>query len=331
MGISTPIRLYIVGVLLVLAQVLHAQPTLDESTADLTLDRTSAGIGEPLKATIQLPTDVFYEEIEVTLPEKQQEQVIIEPVSQRDASTLSTSLRILSEGEKKLGPMTLRLKPTGSQNFIEMKTGTFDVAIAPPEGEATMQLADYTAPLSLPFNFLWRNLIYTTGGLVSLGVLLILIILALLLLRRRAKKAAQVPPVPPIEAALSGIRRLKALEVYRNKGVDAHYTELSTVVRRYIEQELHRTALEMTEDEVVNLLQYDLSSIPKTDTLIDVLQRTSMAKFARQAITEDIAEEDCKVAESFFVSEEQRLEALRQEAIARARAAGARSQKERTA
>jgi TfoX/Sxy family transcriptional regulator of competence genes len=201
-----------------------------------------------------------------------------------------------------------------------MSTDRFTLNVQPPTASEETQPASYTGPFALPFDYLWRNLII--AGLVLILVLLLSALVAFIaaLILNRQRQKSIVRPLAPVEAALLEVHNLKSLEVYREFGPERHYTVLSHALRQYLEHQFNRAALEMTEDEVAMMIRHEMSHVPKAETLQEVLERTSMAKFARQALTEDVALEDTDLAESFLQSEQQRLDAERRSALAEQRA-----------
>ena len=314
-----PLFVYTLG-LFFLAALLHAQDAGTDqeaagTEASFRVDKTEAEIGEIVTLTIDVPGDAEFDDVEIEFPERQQRLLYLGPLRQPSPGTLEAQIRPLSEGEQAFGPATLKLRPAGSENILEMSTDRFTLNVQPPAETDETQPASYTGPFALPFDYLWRNLII--AGLVLILLLLLCALAALLaaLVINRQRQKSIVRPLAPVEAALLEVHNLKSLDVYREFGPERHYTVLSHALRQYLEHQFNRAALEMTEDEVAMMIRHEMSHVPKAETLQEVLERTSMAKFARQALTEEVALEDTRLAETFLQSEQQRLDEERQKAL----------------
>lgn len=286
-------------------------------------DKTSVEVGEPVPVKAIIPTTGDFESIEVILPKDQAPRFVVGKPERRGPAEFLFTLRVLQSGDQQFGPVQFRVRPKGSENFIEMGAAPIAFTVKAPAGEPTMDLKDYTAPLALPFNYLYRNLIIAAATIAGIALLLAVGLLLYRILREKQKELARVPPPPPVDAALMEVRRLKRLDIFTESGAEKHYTMLSSVLRRYFEEQFHTNALELTEDEIVEFIKKRLSSLSGADSLVTVFRRMSMAKFAREEVTGDVAHDDCAVSEGFLQREKVRIEAERLAAQQRAKEAPA--------
>lgn len=303
--------------MLLAAFIAPAQDT--GASAELSVEKESFEIGEPATLGISIPVQEELNELKVEFPERQKEQVHIGPIKRVGSGKYEMRIRPLAEGELILGPAEISAFPVGSGQAIKLSTNQVRFHVAALEGEATNELSEYSPPFLVPFNYLWRNVILLGIGFIMLLLLAALIVLIVLMLRRQAEARAYIPPLPPVEQAIKSVEELKLLEVYRELGAEVHYTRLSNILRRYLEYQYNVAALEMTEDEVCDLLLNTLVQLPDTEILRDVLRRSSLAKFARQKLTADAALRDCDACDAFFHKEQIRLEQERHEALRRQR------------
>lgn len=266
-------------------------------------------IGVPLRVRITVPGGGEIESVTLEFPEDQQPKVHVGGMRKTGPASFEISLRPLSAGEYELGPATAIVRAAGSESDIRIPTNSLMVSVAPPAGEPAMEeLRSYTGPLAIPFDYTWRNVVIASAVVLLLLIAALLIAWIVYKVSRRQAEAAIVPVLPPVESALLAVRGLASLDVYRMEGSNKHYTMLSTALRRYLEDQFDVNAVEMTEDEVVDLLRNRLDRIPRTPELAEIMQRSSLAKFANMPLTEELAQQDCLSAERFLVGEKERIE-----------------------
>jgi hypothetical protein len=275
-------------------------------------------LGEPFPIRIQILLDGEYEAIALELDEEGQKALFMEP-----PRALRPTEFLLEAVPRRTGEHTfqavVKAVPIGAEQPLTLGTPPLEISVAPPLLEASPEVRAYTATRALPFNYLARNIIIGVIVFVALVVVTLLGWLVWRYLKRKAAEIRVVPPVPPIRIALQEVAELSRLDYYRAKGSERHYTALSMALRRYIEGEYHVPAMEMTDEEMVRTLLTLLSRQPTTEPLTLIFQRSNLAKYARQPITEAIADEDCRAALEFLKREEMRIDAAKAAESARAR------------
>lgn len=317
--------------LLLLPVLAPAQPILDveDETVRVIPSSTTGEVGERMSLRLEFRENLDVEELEMALPSDQRSLLRIGQARRIDNNVFEVPIRPLRGGPGEFGPLEFKLGIEGRATPLEVQAGTFTLDIAILEEAESGDIRDYSPPKEMAFSYLLRNLVLGAVFLVGLGLVALAGFGIFLMMKRRREEALKVPPVPPIETALESVRRLKSLEMYDSNGPERHYTELSMSLRRYIEGELGHHAVEMTEDEMVELIRGELSSINKSDSLVELFRRSSMAKFARVPLDRETAGQDVETAEHFLVAEEARLKAL--EAVRQQEAAEKKKREERAA
>ena len=99
------------------------------------------------------------------------------------------------------------------------------------------------------------------------------------------------------------MEELASKKLWQDSKVKAYYSELSFIVREYIENRFELAALESTTDEIITML----SNLPEVDgklkdKLHQVLLLADMAKFAKQQPIASENEDSFKFSQQ-FVSE----------------------------
>lgn len=109
--------------------------------------------------------------------------------------------------------------------------------------------------------------------------------------------------LPPYEEALFKLNELDEKLLWQNNKVKEYYSELTEIVRGYIERELKVPALEKTTDEVLDMLkdfknaETILTSEDTIKKLRDLLREADLVKFAKSKPLALEIEEDRKDAQ----------------------------------
>lgn len=134
-----------------------------------------------------------------------------------------------------------------------------------------------------------------------LGLVLLLVILFFILRRRRQGAAAVAPEVsiPPHLLALQKLKTLREKELWKKGESKAFQSELSHILREYLENRFHLPALEMTSGETLRRLpELDLDPAWQ-DRLRDVFQVADLVKFAKAEPAANLHEEALRTVEDF--------------------------------
>jgi len=115
-----------------------------------------------------------------------------------------------------------------------------------------------------------------------------------------------VPALAPFEEAMQKLQQLDEKLLWQNNHIKKYYSELTQIVRGYIERELKVPALESTTEEIVETL-LDFNKIKSIDTsketiktLKELLQEADLVKFAKSKPLALEIEEDRKDAENII-------------------------------
>lgn len=112
--------------------------------------------------------------------------------------------------------------------------------------------------------------------------------------------------LPPYEEAIYKLNELDEKLLWQNNKIKEYYSELTDIVRGYIERELKVPALERTSDEIINMLKdfHAADAITANKTTIqklkDLLREADLVKFAKSKPLAPEIEEDRKDAEEIL-------------------------------
>ncbi|RSC95231.1 hypothetical protein [Tenacibaculum singaporense] len=139
-------------------------------------------------------------------------------------------------------------------------------------------------------------------------IVIAIVVIALLLYffvfkkKKEQEETIVVPLLAPYEEAMQKLEELDKKLLWQNNQVKKYYSELTDIIRGYIERELHVPALESTTDELIDVLNdfNDTKSIETSREIIDklkgLLQESDLVKFAKSKPLSHEIEEDRKDA-----------------------------------
>ena len=167
----------------------------------------------------------------------------------------------------------------------------------------------------------------------SFGLLLILLLGLLYIVFVRTQKRIRElrQKLPPFERALQALQALETKQLDKQEEYKEYYSEMTDIVRNYLEDEAHIDALESTSDELLAKLELlsDTGNLDLTGDTInhlkEVLQTADLVKFARAVPEERLARVDRERIEAVVKETQAALpepteeERLQNEAYARMR------------
>lgn len=129
----------------------------------------------------------------------------------------------------------------------------------------------------------WRDYIwYIIAGLSVLGLIIFLIYYF------RKNKATKIPAAAPPkhvetpnEKAMRMLHELEQKQLWENDQVKQYYTELTDILRVYIEERFNTPAMELTSDELLVVARRHKDMLRHIEGLSTILQTADMAKFAK--------------------------------------------------
>ncbi len=127
---------------------------------------------------------------------------------------------------------------------------------------------------------------YVWFGIIAL-VLLGVLIYVFFRKKKEPEQEENIPSVPPLEEAIQKLQELDKKLLWQNNQIKAYYSELTEIVRGFIERELKVPALESTTDELIETLTdfNETKSITTTQetlkNLRDLLREADFVKFAK--------------------------------------------------
>ena len=104
--------------------------------------------------------------------------------------------------------------------------------------------------------------------------------------KRRKRQAPPPPPPPPADlVALNALKALEEKKLWQQGQTKPYYTELTDILRTYLQDRFGIQAREMTSRQITTALRQRLDS---TDELAQLLQLSDLVKFAKATPAADL-------------------------------------------
>ncbi len=117
---------------------------------------------------------------------------------------------------------------------------------------------------------------------IGIGVFAFILIRKYLKDKNQSEEEEEVIIVNPFEHAMTELERIRNEKIWQQGKVKDFYTELTDVLREYIELRYHISALEMTSDEVLSMIKSGkILDSEQEQILSQVLKLADLVKFAK--------------------------------------------------
>ncbi len=137
-----------------------------------------------------------------------------------------------------------------------------------------------------------------------IGVAAIGLLVALFFVLRRLSRKQETPPPPPVvlkpyEIALQKLETLEAAQLWQRGSIKAYQSELTFIIREYLENQFKIPALENTTDEIISSLQQYGFAPAWQERLRTLFQNADLVKFAKAEPPIHIHEDGMREALAF--------------------------------
>lgn len=288
---------YLFGVLLLPLSGLAQTP----AKVAATLDTAAITLGEQLHYTITVATDstafVHFPEGQTFSPLETVAALPIDTTTANNRRILQRryALTQFDSGAYTIPPQRIAIN---EQAFF---TDSFHIKVAGVAIDTTQPLYDIKPLLAVeksttPF---WTILPWMLLALLVVGGL----VYWFLLRKKPLSESEAAALLPPYDRALLALKNLENSKYLIQNKYKAYYSELTTIVRSYLEQDVHIAALESTTAQLIAKLQLlkdagklrvDAQTLAQFQTL---LQTADLVKFAKSKPPTAAAERDRQLVE----------------------------------
>lgn len=204
----------------------------------------------------------------------------IDTVVAGDVVTYKQRLLItgFDSGVSRIPSFFFPLRSTAGDSFY-VQTDSFDLLVQTVAVDTTQNFKPIKNIIFVKAT--WRDYIWYIVG----AVLLLAAIIAVIVYFANRKRPEPVVPAGPKETlqehALRLLNELEAKQLWQNEKVKEYYSDLTDVVRNYIEGRFSTPAMELTTDELLHKAQMHRDLIPYYSMLSTILHTADLAKFAK--------------------------------------------------
>lgn len=263
----------------------HAQPPQIRAT----LDKKEALIGDHIR--LQLQAD-YAADLLLQFPNfgKHLDSLEVLDVQPKDSTiannrihaTQNIILTVFDTGFYRLPPLAFTYRGANSL-FSQINTDSLYLSVKEPPVDLQGDIKPIANIIEPPSSWLdW--LPYIVLALVLLSA-----IIGFIWWKRRPKAStpAQIsaaPLLPPHKIARQQLQQLTQQQWWQQGKVKQYYTNLSDILRQYIETRYQKPAMEQTTDEILQSLDKEISAT-ELQTLKNTLSLADMVKFAKATPT----------------------------------------------
>jgi hypothetical protein len=278
--------------------------------AEAKLDTTSILIGDQIRLTLSLSCPkqavIVWPNVGDTLTSKIEvvRKSGIDSLAATDQSGLKTftqqiTITSFDSGYYAIPPFTILYKNPGDAEYKAAETEPLLLEVRTVQVDLSKEIKDIKSPLKAPVTF--RELLPWILGFI----VLCLVIYGIIYYIRKRKKAEPLlqirrkPELPPHVIALDALESLRAKKLWQSGKIKEYHTELTDIIRTYIENKFQIPAIEMVTDEILEGIERTVESPETKGKLRDMLQLSDLVKFAKERPLPDEEEKTLNYAIDF--------------------------------
>lgn len=275
---------FITLLFLFISQIALAQPSIETK-----IDSTNMMIGEQVKMEVQIKHS---KETEVLMPKSVKLGRNIEVLSERDSTAKISEKEILTSkkmmitsfdsGVYEIPPIPIPIKEeNGSWDTIFSQA--MQLIVASPAIDSTQDFAPIKDIFQEPMSFKEDIL----PGVLAILAIAVLVTLVWIYSKRKKKEKVEeeiLPPEPVVPAhiiAFSDLKKLDDKQLWQKGNFKTYHSEISHILREYLENRYDINALESVTDEIILDLKVFEIDLAQVSHLKNVLQVADLVKFAK--------------------------------------------------
>ncbi len=269
---------------LVCGLLLHAdaQPTVSATT-----DKKDYQIGDWITLELKVKHDPGQQVVFPLITDSLQELEVLE-IGEVDSQTIKDriikkqliTLTVFDSGYYVIPPLSVKYKDPGSGDMVSLASEAFFVTVHTIPIDTAAAIKTIKNPLDVALTF-EEIQYYVYGGLA----LLLLGFLGWYLWKKRKRNedpfVRKAPQLPAHEVALRKLNELAAKKLWQKGEYKAYYSELTDIIREYLERRYGILAMESTTDEILDDLSGLITRPELKDPLRELLQQADLVKFAK--------------------------------------------------
>jgi len=283
-------------------QLLLSQDT-PEVTISGSVDSSTITIGDLITYTVKITHD---EGVAVQLPSlgenlggfEIRDYIDHEPRRENDkiVHQVDYIISTFETGEFEIPPISVSytIPPDTIENIL--KTPSIEIIVESVNPSEDGDIREIKPPWEIPFN--WKPIVLI-GSIVLFSILFIIGLIYVIRKRRKGESIIPrklEPPRPPHEVAYEELKRLADSDYLEKDEIKLYYSEVSDIIRRYVEGRYQIIAMELTTTEVLDQLKFVEIEKEHFEDFVRFLESCDLVKFAKYIPTEIENEEIWQLA-----------------------------------
>lgn len=184
-------------------------------------------------------------------------------------------------GDYTIPPLTVSYKLADDTAFQFALSQSIAFKVQTMQVDTTHAIKDIKGPMEAPLTFA-----EILPWLLAALALAIIITLLVYYLRKRKNNQPFIslprkPKIPPYQIALESLGTLKSKKLWQGGRMKEYHSELTDIIRLYIENQLGITAVEMTTDDILDAFNENHNNDKLFNRLKQLLTTADLAKFAK--------------------------------------------------
>jgi hypothetical protein len=279
---------FILTISMMLSNNIRAQ----EVTAFAQLDTTDILIGDQIRLNLEftMPLDYrviwpFYQDTltqNVEIIGQTAVDTIIHELDNLVNMIQSITITSFDSGYYRIAPLKFYFQPIDDTAFTEITTAAVYLRVHTMEVDTSQAIKAIKPPLTAPLTF--REVL--PWILIALAAtLIVLLVIYVVRKRKKSEPLFRIRPkiiLPAHVVAMNELEILKLKKLWQSGKVKNYYTELTDIVRIYIENRFDVRAVEMTTYEIMEGMKQADANKEIIEKLRQTLMLADLVKFARE-------------------------------------------------
>lgn len=285
-----------------------AGPGQSQVTPTITsaIDTTAITIGEQIHYKVTVETDtlshVVFPEGQTFSPLETVEALKTDTVRKKDRLTLQKTYALTQFDSGTYTLPSQMIEINGKHFFTDsllVKVADVTVDTLAQKMYDIKSNIDVEKASSIP----WELILWILGILLVIGALLYWFVFR----KKPLSEEEKVALLPPFDRAILGLQQLENSKYLIQDDYKSYYSELTGIVRSYLEEDVRVTALESTTDQLIDKLEMlkDAGKLKLDHETIQqfkkVLQTSDLVKFAKSKPETSVAEADRKSVKQIVI------------------------------
>jgi len=281
--------------ILFILMLLGFQSWAQQAQVSVKSDTNAILIGEQVKLDLhlELPGDkiplfpAFTDTLSASLEiiNKSPIDTIVNAETGRQSLNQTLIITSFDTGYFVIPPIPFGVMQAGDSSYQLLQSEPLLLNVFSVEVDTTKEIKPIVRPIAEPYT-LSEFLPY-----ISFVFALAIIIFAIFYFIKRKKKnkplfaKKEKPLLPPHEEALLHLDELRRKKLWQNDQIKEYHTELTDIIRRYIERRFHIQALEMVSSDIINQLKNEKVNTDVLSKIHASFELADLVKFAKSGAT----------------------------------------------